>query len=65
MEKNLIKFLISTNADNAKKKILRNKYFYRADTSDGSPADMWPALEISHNPGNESLQSARRWRSSC
>ena len=65
MEKNLIKFLISTNADNAKKNILRNKYFYRADTSDGSPADMWPALEISQNPGHESLQSARRWRSSC
>ncbi|TYG48280.1 hypothetical protein ES288_D10G001300v1 [Gossypium darwinii] len=41
-------------------------FTYCAVISDESPADIWPALEISHNPGHESLQSARFWRSnSC
>ena len=41
-------------------------FTYCAVISGESPAHIWPALEISHNPGHESLQSARFWRSnSC
>ncbi|KAB1998500.1 hypothetical protein ES319_D12G093100v1 [Gossypium barbadense] len=41
-------------------------FTYCAVISNESPADIWPTLEISHNPGHESLQSARFWRSnSC
>ena len=37
---------------------------YLAEVRDESPAEMWPALEISQRSGHESLHEARRWRRS-
>ncbi|MFQ6641577.1 hypothetical protein Gotur_016862 [Gossypium turneri] len=34
-------------------------FTYCAVISDESPSNIWPALEISHNPGHESLRSTR------